>query len=133
MLDVELVGPFVKNTRSWTTMTQSSNGLVGRDLRKRGRILVRLAQRSAGHDTGELSRSIESVFYPGYNPYVKVGSNVGHALVNHEGSRPHTISADDAGVVRFKVRGRIVYAQQVHHPGTKGTKFLTRHLRRIVQ
>ena len=50
------------------------------------------------------------------------------ALIHHEGSRPHVIRPRREGgrLVFFSRRaGRVVYAKQVRHPGTKGTKFLT--------
>ena len=35
-----------------------------------------------------------------------------------EGTRPHVIRPRRARVLRFVVAGRVVYAREVHHPGT---------------
>ena len=116
----------------WNHFTRSPDGAIGSDLRRRGRTLAYLAAGSAGKRTGRLARSITSTFIPGPVPTVKVGSDVDYAYFQHEGTRPHIIAPEKRETMRFKVRGRVVYAEKVVHPGTKGSKFLSRHLRKVV-
>lgn len=60
-------------------------------------------------------------------PSIWVGSNLPHALIEHEGTRPHVILPKKAKVLRFPVRGGgIVFAKRVNHPGTTGSFFLVR-------
>ena len=40
-----------------------------------------------------------------------------------EGTRPHIIRPRNAKALRFRIRGRTVYARVVHHPGNKGTRW----------
>jgi hypothetical protein len=61
-----------------------------------------------------------------------VGSDVKYAYYQHEGTRPHIIVPEKREKMRFKIRGRVVYAEKVVHPGTKGSKFLSRHLHKVV-
>lgn len=42
-----------------------------------------------------------------------------------EGTRPHTIRPRHKKVLRFKYKGRLVYARQVNHPGTKATRWFS--------
>ncbi len=123
---------FVRNPAGWERFTISPDGEIGKDLRRRGNKLAALAAATVGKRTGRLARSIKSTYYPVKNPYVKVGSNLSYALAVHEGTRPHIIRPDDRKVLRFKIRGRIIYVEQVVHPGTRAKKYLTRHLRRVV-
>lgn len=123
---------FVPDPAGWRHFTRSPAGVVGSDLRKRGRRLVVLAKATVGKETGALARSIEMTYFPASNPYVMVGSNLRYAYYVHEGTKPHTIDADNGRVLRFKVAGKIVYARDVKHPGTKPTRYLARHLRKVV-
>lgn len=123
---------YTRNEAGWVETTISPNGNVGRDLRRRGNKLVALATATVGKRSGRLARSIKSTYYPVKNPYVDVGSNVGYALAVHEGTRPHIIRPNDRKTLRFKIKGKIIYVEQVVHPGTRAKKYLTRHLRRVV-
>lgn len=46
-----------------------------------------------------------------------------------DGTRPHIIRPRRARALRFEVRGRVVYAAYVRHPGTRANDFLGRALR----
>lgn len=47
---------------------------------------------------------------------------------HHDGTPAHEIRPRRRKVLRFIWHGRVVYARRVHHPGTRGTHFLTRAL-----
>jgi hypothetical protein len=84
--------------------------------------------------TGRLSRSI----YIRHGreirgQYVQVGSDLRYAYMVHEGTRPHVITPNSGRVLRFREGGRVVYARLVHHPGTRGRKYLTIPLSRVVR
>lgn len=130
----QVQGPviFTPDPALWKHFTRDSNGTVGSDLRRRGRTLAYLAAGSAGKRTGRLAKSINSRYFNVPNPYVMVGSEVGYAYYQHEGVRPHIIFPEKRETMRFKIRGKVVYAEKVVHPGTKGSKFLSRHLRKVV-
>jgi hypothetical protein len=125
---------FVKDKQGWDEMTRSSKGPVGRDLLARGEKLKQLAFGSIHHKTGRLGASLHINYHRGLvNPYVEIGSPLKYAYSYHEGTRPHTITPHKGRMVRFVIGGKVVYAEKVHHPGTKPTKFLSRHLGSIVK
>lgn len=113
---------------------RGQGGLVWNDIEKRTRRAHNLARIQVGKDTRELYRSIS------YR--VNVGSRGGVtgtvvadnkiALLHHEGSVPHIIAARKAKSLRFKSRGKIVYAKVVRHPGTRPNRYLTDSLRKVV-
>lgn len=57
---------------------------------------------------------------------VKVLSKKRTAPFLEYGTRPHVIRPRRAPALRFMWRGKLVFAQKVNHPGTKGRKFLWR-------
>lgn len=103
------------------------NEPVQRDLRRRARGIERMAKRMAGVDTGRLRRSIKTEIVPGFGgvPGIRIGSHVSYALLHHRGTRPHVILPHLRQRLRFKVNGRVVYATQVLHPGTRPNPYLT--------
>lgn len=117
---------------------QSWDGMTGRYLRRRMSWLEHMAYNTAGLMTGALRRSIGSFFtFHGRNLEGRVGANpagsrVGYGVYHHEGTPPHIIRPKQAKALRFKIGNRIVYAQVVHHPGTRPNPYLTRHLREAV-
>lgn len=115
-----------------TWVRSSPEGPVGKDLRSRGRKLALLAAASVHKKTGRLARSINSKYVIAMNPSVLVGSDVRYAYDVHEGTPPHLIIPNRGRYLRFKQNGKVVYAREVHHPGTRATKFLTRHLRKVI-
>lgn len=56
----------------------------------------------------------------------QVGSDLPYAIYNHDDTRPHLIRPKNAKVLAFQGNTGTVFARVVHHPGTRGTKFLTR-------
>lgn len=123
---------FHKDPALWKEFTSSRTGTVGSDIHRRGRKLAFLAKQSVGKKTGRLYQSISVEYFPASNPWVRVGSNVRHAYMHHEGTRAHVIQESKQETMRFTVRGRVVYATRVVHPGTKPNRYLSKHLRKVV-
>jgi hypothetical protein len=59
---------------------------------------------------------------------VEVGSEDDIALIEHEGSHPHVITGNPRLVFFWPKVGRVVAFPKVNHPGTTGSKYLTRAL-----
>lgn len=53
-----------------------------------------------------------------------VGTPVEYAIDVEYGTDPHTIRADEAEALHFKVDGEEVFVQEVDHPGTTGQPFM---------
>lgn len=103
-----------------------TTGPLAKHLRKIGRRVTRAAQRQVGFETGKLASSIHyKIEWFNGVPGVWVGTHDEIARLHHEGTRPHVITPQRAQFLRFSARGRIVYAREVHHPGTRPNKFLT--------
>lgn len=90
------------------------------------------AKRLAPVDTGRLRQSIYTrrkltIRGPGY----EVRTDVAYAPYVEGGTRPHVIRARNAKALRFRVGNRVVYANAVHHPGTKAQPFLSRAVREV--
>lgn len=110
-------------------MLNNPQGDVGKYLRKRGRWIVAAAQRQVGVQTGALRQSIHSrSLRDARSQYLWVGSEQSHALMHHEGTRPHEIVPREAPVLRFTAGSRIIYTRHVMHPGTRPNKYLSDQL-----
>lgn len=61
---------------------------------------------------------------------VTVGSEDPIALIHHEGTEPHTITARNAPMLVFwsERAGAVISVRQVQHPGTQPNRFLTEAL-----
>ena len=104
-------------------------GNVGRDLAKRGRKVLDAARSQVGVDTGRLKASLKSnQSRDARGQFVMVGSKLNHALMHHEGTRPHIITPSRSQVMVFNKGGRVIYATQVRHPGTKPNRYLKDNL-----
>ena len=104
-------------------------GSVGKHLKKRGRLIVAMARRQVGVDTGELRASITMIHERvSRGQQLKIGSSLGHALAHHEGTSPHIITPKDAGFLRFSSGGRVIYTHKVNHPGTRPNRYLSDQL-----
>lgn len=102
-------------------------GPIGRDLLRRGLRVESLAKQLVGRKTNELADSIAADRRPHERPdglglYVRATAR--HALVHHQGSRPHEIVPRNATVLRFEVGGTVVFTRHVNHPGTRANPFL---------
>jgi hypothetical protein len=58
----------------------------------------------------------------------EVGSDQYYALIAHNGSRPHEEHAAPGEVLYL---GPLGFSTYVHHPGTRGTPYLTEPLQRV--
>lgn len=130
-----LEGPrIIWNEEALDHLLNQPSGDVGRHLAFIGLQVQAGAKALVRRRTGRLARSIYS--RPGRDSrsqYVQVGSDVRYAYVVHEGDRPHLITPNHGRVLRFREGGRIVYARVVHHPGSRGRKYLTIPLARVVR
>ena len=109
---------------------------VGRHLHKKGKRVERAAKRQVGVDTGALRKSIHMRHYVGATgQYVKITASAPHALMHHQGTKPHIIKPKPGTpVLRFTGRtGVSVHARIVKHPGTKPNRYLTDNLRLVLQ
>ena len=119
---------------AWDNLRYSKNGIVGRDITRRGQYVANMARIQVGVDTGALRRTIRTETHTasGMGPVAIIsagGPTAPHALMHHEGTRPHEIRPNPPrSVLKFTVGGRTVYATRVLHPGTRENKYLTDHL-----
>lgn len=119
---------------AWDNLRYSKRGIVGRDMDRRGAYIANMARIQVGVDTGALRQSIRHSTHTakGLGPYTIVsagGPTAPHALMHHEGTRPHEIRPNPPrSVLKFTVGGKTVYATRVLHPGTRENKYLTDHL-----
>ena len=84
------------------------------------------AERLAPARTGRLRRSIRVVEGAGGYVVLMGGHGAPYAQFVEYGSRPHIIRARRAMALRFEVRGEVVYAKYVRHPGTRAQRILAR-------
>ncbi len=104
---------------------------AGGDLDARAARVAREARRLVGKDTLDLMKSIRVERGPGYRDIVagKRGTRTAaYVIPHHDGSEPHVIRPRRAKALRFVIGGRVVFAARVNHPGSPGTRFLTRAL-----
>jgi hypothetical protein len=115
------------------SLFRDHDGPVGRDLDERSRRVLARARTLVGVRSGTLLASLRRESGQGADgPYVDVVAGVrglttylGH---HHDGTPPHVIRARRRRSLRFTVGGRVVFARSVRHPGSRGTRFLTRAL-----
>lgn len=113
---------------------RGEGGPVWSDIAKRTRRAHTMARVQVGKDTRELYRSISYRVGIGSRGGV-TGTVVADnkiARMHHDGTVPHIIAARKAKSLRFKSRGKIVYAKVVRHPGTRPNRYLTDSLRKVV-
>lgn len=113
---------------------ESPQGDVYKYMERQARQIVFLAKRYVGKKTHALENSIgyrmlraaDGVFFE-----VEASNHI--ALLHHEGSRPHLITPHHGRALRFKSRGRVVYARVVLHPGTRPNPYLVTALREVIK
>lgn len=128
------------NPAKLAEVLRGPNGPVVRDLIKAGedvkteaKRLVRVHKPVPGERRkrrpGTLRDSIvKRVTEQGGNPVVQVGSDDPIALIEHEGTPPHVITGNPKLVFYWPKAGGVVVFPKVNHPGTTGSKYLTRAL-----
>ncbi len=109
------------------------DGPVGRELDWASLLVVNRARTLVGVDKGNLLSSLRRERGQGPNgPYVDVTAGVPgltrYLGYHHDGTPPHVIRPRRRKTLRFIDGGRVVFTRRVNHPGTKGTRFLTRAL-----
>jgi hypothetical protein len=110
-------------------LLNSPRGEVGAYLFLLGQKIREKARRQVGIDTGQLKGSIHvRQGRRGMSQFVEVGSPLSHALMHHEGTKPHVILPSRSQVLRFSAGGRIIYTRKVNHPGTRPNRYLTDQL-----
>lgn len=124
---VEYSGPFLQlDDLALDHILNSTTGDVGGHMRRIGLQILERARRMVPTRTGHLRASLYSRHdRRGKFQYVQVGSNLHYALDVHEGTRPHLIVPHHSRMLRFNVGGRVIFAHQVHSPGSRGKKYLT--------
>ena len=121
----------------WNENAFGWNGVVGTWLDRKLHELEVGAKASVGVETGELQQKIEVKKHPKIRENLSgsVGANPdedleGYAAMHHNGTKPHIITPKNPnGLLKFRSKGKLVYAKKVHHPGTKPNNYLTRWLR----
>lgn len=124
-------------------LTRTLTNASRRELKEAARQVVNRARVLAPVRTGRLRGSIRAdpprIF--SLRGSVTVGSDVEYAGFVNDGTPPHDIrpignrasrrNPNRPGMLRFVVGGRVVYAREVRHPGTKAQPFLDRALREV--
>ncbi len=95
-----------------------------------GTRIVALRTRETAPDSGrrhkgKLRRSVRyQVKKGGREGVIQVKNPIAHIV--HDGAKGHWIRSRYGGVMAFRLRGRLVVARAVWHPGVRGNPFLTR-------
>ena len=110
-----------------TTMTKSPDGLLGRWMQTRGRIVQLAAIRDCPKRTGALSESIRMRWAPTLTgQMVTVSAHKPYAVFVHEGTKAHVITGNPT--LAFMWHGEMAFFASVNHPGTRPNKFLSKQL-----
>lgn len=125
-----------KNQAGLYSTLRAEQSPVARHMRMLGREVRMLSKLLAGVQTGQLKRSIKMTTsrQTRRGDYtVIVGSDVRHALVHHQGARPHVIRASPGKMMQFQgKRGRVV-TSIVRHPGHDANRYLLNALRVVIR
>lgn len=123
------------DSRALADLLRGPQGPVARQIIEVAERVRQGAKQQVGYDTDpdrdpgvpHLRDTIVKRFVTDGNGFtVIVGSNAPHALLHHEGTRPHVIRPRTARVLRFRPKGgtAFVFAREVHHPGTRPNRYL---------
>lgn len=108
------------------------NRFADRDSKRVAEQIAAQARRTVRVRSGDTRDSImvvKSFSWRGPQWRVVVNDPVGQYL--ELGTRAHKIRARNAKVLRFEIGGRVIYAKEVNHPGTKATHFLANATRQV--
>lgn len=139
---------FVDNPVGMRELLYSPTGPVGHYLVRIGEVVKAEAMDKVGvyhqppQDTrararrpGTLRDSITTRFTIGATgPEIEVGSTDDIALIHHEGTEAHVITARNAPMLVFywPKAGGWIFTRQVHHPGTKPNHYLSDPMEQVV-
>jgi hypothetical protein len=119
-----MAGKFTPN-RQGIQSTFGPSGPVGRHVMRLLSAIEQRALAKVGVKTGQLKNSARKELQLRSDGVVGVlRFDAPHAILHHEGTRPHLIVPRSAKVLRFPGRSGIVFARRVNHPGTKPNRFL---------
>lgn len=128
---------YVRNRPDLTAIRETfrgEHGPVGRDLDDMTRRVQARARTLVGVRTGLLLSTIrrEPMRQGARGPYRDVTAGrrglTTYLMDHHDGTPPYIIRPRRRKALRFVSGGAVVFATRVRHPGTRGTKFLTRAL-----
>jgi len=116
--------------RAVAAFQRDGGGPVVADLMMRGTRVQARARQLVRKRTRTLERSIvKRVDMAGGVPSVLVVAEQPYAMFEHEGTDPHEIRPRRRKALRWVTSGgAVVFARRVRHPGTVGSKFLTKAL-----
>jgi len=89
-------------------------------------LILREARRIAPKKTGRLRESIGVRRIRSGYEVVMGGGRAPYAAYLEFGARPHLIRPRRARALRFEIRGELVYARYVEHPGTRPMRIMAR-------
>jgi hypothetical protein len=113
------------HTGAINAILHSPGGEVGRDIQRRGRLVVQRARSLVPVKTGALRNSISmQTGSVGGEVSVSISASARHAMWVHEGTAPHSIHGNPLLVFYWPRVGRTVFFRHVNHPGTKAVPFL---------
>lgn len=115
----------------WDHTFKSHSGPVGKEIDRRASRVLQAARLQVGVRTGQLRGNLQKswITTPTGDVGIRVGSNVPYALLHHEGTRPHPIRARRVRLLRYvNSQGRVVFAREVFHPGTRRNAYLEDNL-----
>lgn len=120
--------------RGINELFNSQDGDVHKYVESLAKKVVILAKRYVGKRTHALEESIGYRMYRvGDGIAVSVEAKDDIALLHELGTRPHIILPRHGRALRFKSRGRVVYARIVLHPGTRPNPYLVTALREVIR
>lgn len=124
------VGEIVIDPTKLALFARSGAGPVLNDLMRRGSNVQTAARAFVRKRTRTLEKSIvKRADIDARGPVVYVLTDVAYARWENDGTPPHLIRARNRKVLRFPgAGGQLVFVREVHHPGTTGSRFLTRAL-----
>ena len=102
-------------------LVEKSVSLAERIIREAARRAEELIRERAPRRTGRLVRSVSSTIE---GNRALVGVRVDYARFLEWGTRPHEIRPRHARALRFVIRGRVIFAKRVWHPGVRPRFFV---------
>lgn len=116
-------------------LLNTEGGAVGRYLGIQGQKIKNVAKARAGGKTGALKASIHVTKRGRYvaGQYLRVGSMLPYARLHHEGTKPRIIVPQKRRVLRFFVKGVVVFTNIVQYPGTRPNRYLTDAMRIVIK